>query len=90
MQARFLALLLDLQEKLQFACLFVSHDLAVVDILAHRIAVMHRGRIVEQELGMRSFAIPRTPTLSVLIAAVPLPDPVAQRERRAARIATKD
>ncbi len=54
-QARFLPLLLDLQEKLQFAC-FVSHDLAVVDILAHRIAVMHRGRIVEQELRTRSFA----------------------------------
>ncbi|MCC6856015.1 MAG: ABC transporter ATP-binding protein, partial [Microbacteriaceae bacterium] len=47
-QARFLDLLQELQERLQFACLFVSHDLAVVDILAHRIAVMHRGRLVEQ------------------------------------------
>ncbi|NDB31575.1 MAG: ABC transporter ATP-binding protein, partial [Actinobacteria bacterium] len=42
-QARFLDLLLDLQDKLKFACLFISHDLAVVDILAHRIAVMQEG-----------------------------------------------
>ena len=46
-QARFLDLLLNLQDKLKFACLFISHDLAVVDILAHRIAVMQDGRLVE-------------------------------------------
>ena len=44
---RFLELLQELQQQLQFACLFISHDLAVVDILAHRIAVMHHGKLVE-------------------------------------------
>ena len=46
-QARFLDLLQELQGKLNFACLFISHDLAVVDILAHRIAVMQNGELVE-------------------------------------------
>jgi peptide/nickel transport system ATP-binding protein len=46
-QARFLDLLLSLQDQLKFACLFISHDLAVVDILAHRIAVLQDGRLVE-------------------------------------------
>jgi peptide/nickel transport system ATP-binding protein len=89
-QARFLTLLTELQERLQFACLFVSHDLAVVDMLAHRIAVMHRGRIVEQGTRDEILRNPKDPYTQRLIAAVPLPDPVAQRERRTARIATKD
>jgi peptide/nickel transport system ATP-binding protein len=46
-QARFLELLQELQEELKFACLFISHDIAVVEILAHRIAVMQHGRLVE-------------------------------------------
>ncbi|MDF1479507.1 ABC transporter ATP-binding protein [Leifsonia sp. H3M29-4] len=89
-QARFLDLLQELQERLQFACLFVSHDLAVVDILAHRIAVMHRGRIVEQGTRDEILRSPKDPYTQRLIAAVPLPDPIAQRERREARTATKD
>ncbi len=89
-QARFLDLLQELQERLQFACLFVSHDLAVVDILAHRIAVMHRGRIVEQGTRDEILRSPKDPYTQRLIAAVPLPDPIAQRERRESRTATKD
>ena len=89
-QARFLDLLQDLQQKLQFACLFISHDLAVVDILAHRIAVMHRGRLVEQGSRDQILRNPQDPYTQRLIAAVPLPDPVAQRERREQRAATKD
>jgi peptide/nickel transport system ATP-binding protein len=89
-QARFLDLLQELQERLQFACLFVSHDLAVVDILAHRIAVMHRGRIVEQGTRDEILRSPKDPYTQRLIAAVPLPDPIAQRERRQSRTATKD
>jgi ABC-type methionine transport system ATPase subunit len=61
-QARFLDLLQDLQQKLQFACLFVSHDLAVVDVLVHRTSVMHKGKLVESDLGIRSFGIRRTRT----------------------------
>lgn len=89
-QARFLDLLQELQSKLQFACLFISHDLAVVDILAHRIAVMHRGRLVEQGSRDQILRNPQDPYTQRLIAAVPLPDPVAQRERREQRAATKE
>jgi peptide/nickel transport system ATP-binding protein len=88
-QARFLDLLQELQERLQFACLFVSHDLAVVDILAHRIAVMHRGRLVEQGTRDEILRNPKDPYTQRLIAAVPLPDPIAQRERRETRSASK-
>jgi len=88
-QARFLDLLQELQERLQFACLFVSHDLAVVDILAHRIAVMHRGRLVEQGTRDEILRNPKDPYTQRLIAAVPLPDPIAQRERRESRSASK-
>lgn len=84
-QARFLDLLQDLQQRLQFACLFISHDLAVVDILAHRIAVMHRGRLVEQGTRDEILRSPKEAYTQRLIAAVPLPDPVAQRERRESR-----
>ncbi len=89
-QARFLDLLQELQGKLQFACLFISHDLAVVDMLAHRIAVMHRGRLVEQGSRDQILRNPQDPYTQRLIAAVPLPDPVAQRERREQRAATKE
>ncbi len=89
-QARFLDLLQELQERLQFACLFVSHDLAVVDLLAHRIAVMHRGRIVEQGTKEEILRHPKDPYTQRLIAAVPLPDPIAQRERRQERAAAKE
>ena len=84
-QARFLDLLQDLQQKLQFACLFISHDLAVVDILAHRIAVMHRGRLVEQGTRDEILRSPKEAYTQRLISAVPLPDPIAQRERRESR-----
>lgn len=84
-QARFLDLLQELQERLQFACLFVSHDLAVVDILAHRISVMHRGRIVEQGTREQILRSPREAYTRRLIAAVPVPDPQEQAARRAAR-----
>ncbi len=89
-QARFLDLLQELQERLQFACLFVSHDLAVVDLLAHRIAVMHRGRIVEQGTKEEILRSPKDPYTQRLIAAVPLPDPTAQRSRRQERAAAKE
>jgi peptide/nickel transport system ATP-binding protein len=84
-QARFLDLLQDLQQRLQFACLFVSHDLAVVDVLVHRIAVMYKGKLVE--IGTRDEILrnPQDPYTKSLIEAVPLPDPTAQRERRESR-----
>jgi peptide/nickel transport system ATP-binding protein len=84
-QARFLDLLQEIQQQLQFACLFVSHDLAVVDLLADRIAVMHRGRLVEQGSADQILRNPQDPYTQRLIAAVPVPDPDEQQERREAR-----
>jgi peptide/nickel transport system ATP-binding protein len=84
-QARFLELLQELQTRLQFACLFISHDLAVVDLLSHRIAVMHHGKIVEQGTSEQILRNAQDPYTQRLIAAVPLPDPVAQRARREGR-----
>ncbi|SDH89608.1 ABC transporter ATP-binding protein [Agrococcus jejuensis] len=88
-QARFLELLTGIQQELQFACLFVTHDLAVVDSLAHRIAVMRKGRIVEQGTRDDILRRPQDPYTQRLISAVPLPDPVAQRTRREERIRAK-
>jgi peptide/nickel transport system ATP-binding protein len=84
-QARFLELLLELQEQLKFACLFISHDLAVVDMLAHRIAVMQNGELVE--IGDRDQILknPVQEYTKKLISAVPVPDPAEQRMRREAR-----
>jgi len=89
-QARFLDLLQDLQEKLKFACLFISHDLAVVDILSHRIAVMENGLLVE--IGDRDQILKsaKEPYTQRLIAAVPVPNPAEQKKRREARLALKN
>ena len=88
-QARFLDLLLDLQDKLKFACLFISHDLAVVDILAHRIAVMQNGILVEEGERDQILNSAKDPYTQRLIAAVPVPDPAEQKKRREARLAGK-
>ena len=88
-QARFLDLLLDLQGKLKFACLFISHDLAVVDILSHRIAVMQEGRLVEVGDRDQILTNAKNEYTRKLIAAVPVPDPEEQRIRREARLASK-
>jgi peptide/nickel transport system ATP-binding protein len=88
-QARFLDLLQDLQNKLKFACLFISHDLAVVDILSHRIAVMQNGRLVEAGPRDQILKNPREDYTKRLISAVPVPDPAEQRLRREARLSTK-
>jgi peptide/nickel transport system ATP-binding protein len=88
-QARFLDLLQELQGKLNFACLFISHDLAVVDILAHRIAVMQNGVLVEVGDRDQILQHPKSDYTRRLIAAVPVPDPAEQRIRREARLASK-
>ncbi len=85
-QATVLDLLLDLQAELGFACLFITHDLAVVSFLADRIAVMRSGRLVE--VGPRDEVLfaPRHAYTQRLVAAAPVPDPAQQRERRRARL----
>jgi len=84
-QARVLDLFQNLQKELGFACLFVTHDLAVVDVLADRICVMQRGRIVEQGTRDQILRNPQEAYTQRLLAAVPLPDPDKQRERRELR-----
>jgi peptide/nickel transport system ATP-binding protein len=86
-QARFLDLLQELQEKLKFACLFISHDLAVVDILSHRIAVMQNGVLVEEGDRDQILRSPKNDYTRRLISAVPVPNPEEQRIRREARLA---
>ena len=88
-QARFLELLQELQAELKFACLFISHDLAVVDILCHRIAVMQNGNLVE--VGSRDAILknPQDPYTQRLLSAVPVPNPQEQKARREARLASK-
>jgi peptide/nickel transport system ATP-binding protein len=86
-QARFLELLKGLQSQLNFACLFVSHDLAVVDELAHHIVVLSKGELVEQGSTDQILRSPQHPYTQRLIAAVPVPDPAEQRARREARAA---
>ena len=89
-QARFLDLLQELQGKLNFACLFISHDLAVVDILSHRIAVMQNSELVEVGDRDQILKNPKNEYTKRLISAVPVPDPAEQAIRREARLANKN
>ncbi|NNU26663.1 ABC transporter ATP-binding protein [Isoptericola sediminis] len=81
-QARVLELFADLQAELGFACLFVSHDLAVVDLLADRIAVLYRGRLVESGTGAEVLGSPSEDYTRRLLASLPVPDPAEQARRR--------
>jgi peptide/nickel transport system ATP-binding protein len=81
-QARVLELFAELQRELGFACLFISHDLAVVDLLADRIAVLLRGRLVEEGTGAEVLGAPRHPYTQRLLASLPVPDPEEQARRR--------
>lgn len=80
-QASVLNLIGRLQADLGFACLFVTHDLAAVEFLAQRVAVMYLGVLVEIAGREELFASPRHPYTQALLSAAPLPDPVAQRSR---------
>ncbi|MBL8325044.1 MAG: ATP-binding cassette domain-containing protein [Rubrivivax sp.] len=80
-QAQVLNLLIDLQEERGLAYLFVSHDLAVVEHIGHRIAVMYLGRIVELADNAELFGAPLHPYTEALLAAAPLPEPGLRRER---------
>lgn len=87
-QARVLDVFRELQERLGFACLFVTHDLAVVDTLCDRVVVLHGGRVVEEGTCDAILRDPQDPYTRRLIQAAPVPDPVEQAERRIARLAS--
>jgi peptide/nickel transport system ATP-binding protein/oligopeptide transport system ATP-binding protein len=80
-QASILNLLRDLQQELGFSCLFITHDLATVEYLCDRVAVMYLGQIVELAPTAELFANPRHPYTQSLLSAAVVPDPVAQRAR---------
>ncbi|WP_435137108.1 dipeptide ABC transporter ATP-binding protein [Actinacidiphila sp. bgisy144] len=84
-QEAVLQVITELQDDLGFACLFVSHDLAVVQDFAARVVVMRAGRIEEQGPSEVTLLHPATDYTRRLLAAVPVPDPVLQRRRRAER-----
>ncbi|MFC4138207.1 MULTISPECIES: ABC transporter ATP-binding protein [unclassified Microbacterium] len=82
-QATVLELFTQLQAELGFASLFISHDLAVIDAVSDRIIVLQQGEIKEQGTTAQVLGDPRDPYTRELLAALPVPDPVAQAERRA-------
>ena len=84
-QARVLELLSELQQEHRFACLFISHDLAVVDAMADRIVVLNRGKIAEQGTRDQILRAPKEPYTQRLIAAIPVPDVEVQAARRELR-----
>ncbi|MFT8532115.1 dipeptide ABC transporter ATP-binding protein [Bifidobacterium aquikefiri] len=81
-QAKVLQLFKRLQVEIGFACLFITHDLAVVDMLADRIMVMHKGSIVEHGEASQIMQNPQNPYTRKLLASLPVPDPREQREHR--------
>jgi oligopeptide/dipeptide ABC transporter ATP-binding protein len=80
-QAAILNLLRDLQGDMGFSCLFITHDLATVEYLCDRVAVMYLGKIVESAPTKELFASPQHPYTQALLSAALVPDPEVQRNR---------
>ncbi|MEM7737513.1 MAG: ABC transporter ATP-binding protein [Deinococcota bacterium] len=80
-QAQVLDLLRDLREKLDLTMLFISHDLAVVEEISDRVAVMYKGKLVEVQDAHRLYRDPQHNYTKALLSSVPIPDPNVQRER---------
>lgn len=81
-QAKVLELFKEIQAEFGFAALFISHDLAVVDILSHWVGVLYKGEMVEQGLGTQVMGSPQHAYTKKLIASLPVPDPEEQARRR--------
>ena len=81
-QAQVINLLMDLQDEFRLSYLFIAHDLAVVEHISHRIAVMYLGKIVEYTDKKTLFTDPKHPYTEALLSAAPIPNPAIKRERR--------
>lgn len=81
-RAQVLNLLMDLQKKKGLTYLFVAHDLSVMRFIADRIAVIHKGKIVELAATETLFANPLHPYTRALLSAIPLPDPIAEKKKK--------
>jgi oligopeptide/dipeptide ABC transporter ATP-binding protein len=85
-RAQIIDLLIGLQKRLGMAMLFISHDLAVVREISHRVMVLYMGRVMEQASREQIYAHPRHPYTRGLLSAVPIPDPVRERSRVRVRL----
>lgn len=83
-QAKVLELFKEIQAEFGFAALFISHDLAVVDILSQWVGVLYKGKLVEQGIGTQVMGAPQHDYTKRLIASLPVPDPDEQARRREA------
>ena len=85
-RAQIIDLLIDLQKRLGLAMMFISHDLAVVREISHRVMVLYLGRVMEQAPRDQIYAHPRHPYTRALLSAAPIPDPQVERTRKRVKL----
>jgi oligopeptide/dipeptide ABC transporter ATP-binding protein len=85
-RAQIVDLLIELQREIGMAMIFISHDLAVVREISHRVMVMYLGRVMEQAPREALYKTPRHPYTRALLAAAPIPDPAVERSRAHPRL----
>jgi len=81
-QAQIINLLKDLQGELQLTYMFIAHDLAVVRRIAHRVAIMYLGKVVEVAAADDIYESPLHPYTTALLSSIPLPDPIQEGQRK--------